>query len=262
MRDSVYPLHAAMEDRHWWFEARRRIFRRVLQPVLGDRENCVIVDVGCSTGGMIGGLGNLAAKRIGVDPSRAAIELARSRFPQVDFRCGNAPDAVSAEMGEAALVILSDVLEHVEDDRALLGRLVGAAGPGAHFLLTVPADERLWSPHDEAVSHLRRYDLDSFRNLWSDLPLEERLVSYYNARLYPPIRAMRTVARGRGQSAGQLGTDFKVPIAPLNWLLMKVFAGEAEKLASGLDRNSLVYRRGVSIIALLRKPPDLEFPDA
>ena len=40
----------------------------------------------------------------------------------------------------------------------MLSGLLAAAAPGAYFLLTVPADESLWSEHDESFGHYRRYD--------------------------------------------------------------------------------------------------------
>ena len=71
------------------------------------------------------------------------IELARQRFPEVQFLTGRAPDDLGDLARQARLFTMMDVLEHVDDDRALFAELLAAATPGSYFLLTVPADMAL-----------------------------------------------------------------------------------------------------------------------
>ena len=115
-----------------------------------------------------------------------------------------------------------DVLEHVQEDRAMLMSIVAASQPGAYFLITVPAEPELWSPHDSAVGHYRRYTMASFQQLWADLPLRPLLVSPYNARLYRVVKLLRTASRWLRRSHGDKmaeGADLKVPRTPLNGIL-------------------------------------------
>src|SRR5205814_1822217 len=83
------------------------------------------------------------------------IELARQRFPQVGFICGQAPDAFAAEQRSGNLFLLMDVMEHVAEDFAFFSRLWQALTPGTQLLLTVPADDSLWSVHDTSFGHYR-----------------------------------------------------------------------------------------------------------
>jgi SAM-dependent methyltransferase len=62
-------------------------------------------------------------------------------------------------------VLLLDVLEHVEDDHGFLARIVAESAPGAVFLVTVPAWPQLFSAHDLALGHFRRYTPASCRKL-------------------------------------------------------------------------------------------------
>jgi SAM-dependent methyltransferase len=62
-------------------------------------------------------------------------------------------------------VLVLDVLEHVEDDRGFLARIVSESAPGAVFLVTVPAWPQLFSAHDLALGHFRRYTPASCREL-------------------------------------------------------------------------------------------------
>jgi hypothetical protein len=59
---------------------------------------------------------------------------------------------------------------------------------GALVLITVPADMRLWSTHDETLLHYRRYDIGRLRAIREDLPVNVRLLCYFNSRLYLPVR--------------------------------------------------------------------------
>lgn len=254
MQSAQFQLHAEIEQRHWWFVARRRIVRRLVEHVLPPDRQTTIIDVGCGTGGNLADLAD-AYHAVGIDTSAEAIELARRRFPQASFIAGRAPHDLPAETWAGArLVMMNDVLEHVPDDRGLLAEIVAAAQPGTYFLLTVPADPGLWSPHDEAFGHYRRYRLSEFAALWASLPVDAHLVSYFNARLYPVVKSVRWWNRLRGHAAGSAGTDFHVPAAPVNRLLTAVFAGEGQRLADlAAGRTKRGYRHGVSLLALLER---------
>lgn len=254
MQSAQFQLHAEIEERHWWFLARRRIVRRLIEGLLPPDRNTTIVDVGCGTGGNLADLAE-AYRAIGIDTSVEAIELARRRFPRAHFIAGRAPqDLPATVLADARLVMMNDVLEHVPDDHALLADMVAAVHPGTYFLLTVPADPALWSPHDEAFGHYRRYRLGEFRALWAKLPVETHLVSHFNARLYPVVKSVRWWNRLRGRTAGSAGTDFRVPASPVNRLLTTVFAGEADRLADLVaGRTKRGYRHGVSLVALLER---------
>ncbi|MBN2476959.1 MAG: class I SAM-dependent methyltransferase [Pirellulales bacterium] len=258
MQTEQFQLHADIELRHWWFVGRRRIMRRLVDTLLGgDPQSpagqAAVVDIGCGTGANIAALAD-GYRCVGIDTSAEAVELARQRFPQVEFLVGRAPGDLGSLMGQARLFVMMDVLEHVADDFAMLSELLSAAAPGSHFLLTVPADESLWSEHDESFGHYRRYDLQRFERVWADLPVTTRLLSYFNARLVPLIRMIRARNQRRGHAAGKAGTDFWVPIAPVNRLLGAVFAGEARRLAGMLrGRRCRGYAAGASLVAVLRR---------
>src|ERR1700676_3814173 len=220
MQSPQFQLHAEIEQRHWWFVARRRILRAMVERLVPPSPTATVIDVGCGTGA------NLAAlagdfRCCGIDTSAEAIQLARQRFPSTEFIVGRAPNDLGREMDEAKLLLLTDVLEHVPDDFAMLSSLVSAMRAGTFLLITVPADPRLWNRHDESFGHYRRYDLARLKEVWSGLPVAPILVSYFNRRLYGLVKAVRTMNRWRGRDrvAGAAGTDFQLPPRPLNRLL-------------------------------------------
>ena len=97
MQHEQFQLHADIEERHWWFVGRRRILCRLVAEVLPPSPQAAIVDVGCGTGGNIAALAD-RYPCVGIDTSAEAIELARRRFPKVQFIAGRAPN----DLGELA----------------------------------------------------------------------------------------------------------------------------------------------------------------
>ncbi|REJ68065.1 MAG: class I SAM-dependent methyltransferase [Planctomycetota bacterium] len=276
MQSAQFALHAAIEESHWWFVARRQVMLSVVRQLLppaedkraagDDREaRATVIDIGCGTGANIAALAG-DYRAVGIDTSADAIHFAAERFPEVDFRAGLAPDDLSDCLPQAKLVMMMDVLEHVPDDFALLSSILAAAAEGTYFLLTVPADLSLWSPHDEAFGHYRRYDVERFRQLWQELPVEEQLVAPLNTRLYPLIRLVRALNRRRRNSTGDSGTDFHIPARWTNAALQAIFAGERHAILRQLARGQSdlaagepasrprgVGRRGVSLMAVLQR---------
>lgn len=253
MQHEQYQLHADVECRHWWFVARRRIIRAMVNEILPPSPETIILDVGCGTGGNIASLAN-DYQCIGIDTSDDAIELAKSCYPDVKFACGYPEEQLQDILPDVRLVMLNDVLEHVEDDFQLLSSLFAQTSPGTYFLLTVPADMELWSEHDESFGHYRRYDVERFQRIWRDLPAEELMTSHFNSRLYPIVRHLRRRNRQRGRASGDHGTDLSIPPYPMNKLLEEVFAGEQKRLLAKLSGEQVDgYASGVSLMTILRR---------
>lgn len=253
MQTAQFAVHADIENDHWWFVARRSILRALLRHLVAPSRSAKIIDVGCGTGGNIG---SLAAEydSIGIDPSAEAIAYARERYPQTRFICGRAPEDLGGEAARADVMLLTDVLEHIEDDRGFLSALVHSMRPGALLLITVPAEPSLWNEHDVTFGHFRRYVPDTLRQAWQGLPVEEKFLSYCNAHLYPVIKIARMISRLRKKSLGRAGTDLAMPPFPLNTILQKIFASESSKLIALMEgRSSQKFRYGVSLVAVLQR---------
>jgi len=255
MDTAQFQLHARLEERHWWFVGRRQIVGRLVREILPPDGQAAIADIGCGTAA------NLAALAwdydcTGVDISPEAIGLAKQRYPALNLVAMPSREATARLVGQADLVMLLDVIEHVADDYLMLSQILADMSPGAHLLLTVPADESLWSEHDVSFGHYRRYDAERLAALWADLSVETRLLSPYNARLLPVIRWVRARGRRKGVASGASGTDFWIPPAPLNGLLTWYFAGEQGRLVRLLHgERARPYRAGASLIAVLRRGP-------
>jgi SAM-dependent methyltransferase len=250
MEDSLFATHHELEERHWWFRARRQAIVRLGLQLLP--EGGTVVDVGCGTGADLAAF-SADFRRHGLDLSASAIGFAKQRYPDIDFAVASLPGAGTGIVGDADLVLLCDVLEHVEDDRELLVWLVTTMKEGAHLLITVPADPRLWSPHDVVYGHYRRYTRDSLSAAWHGLPVQVSLLASFNRFLFPLVRLARAAARLRGRGWGQNRSDLVLPPAPVNRALEALFALEIRRLSEALRRRQRGPASGsVSLLAVLQ----------
>lgn len=245
--------NARIEERHWWFAARRRIVRELLHDLVPPSKDALIVDVGCGTGGNSGALSD-EYRCVGIDASKEAVAFATVRFPNARFVHGEVPRDLGGLVRDARVFFLMDVLEHVADDFQLFSRIAAEASPGAYFFVTTPAHEELWSAHDVASKHYRRYEEERLRRVWSGLPVKELLFTPYNARLLPLVRAARALNNRLGRTSGDAGTDMRVPSAPVNAALRGIFSGESTHLRRALQGDgSRAFSDGVSYLAILRR---------
>jgi len=140
-------------------------------------------------------------------------------------------------------VLLTDVLEHIEDDRASAATALRLLRPGGIVVATAPAYQWLYSAHDARHHHFRRYSKQQFRALWSGADV--LLLSHYNTLLFPPAAAARLANRLLPDRVASHGLE--IPPTPTNWTLNRVMASEAALLG----RVPLPF--GLSLVAVVRR---------
>lgn len=146
----------------------------------------------------------------------------------------------------ADLVLLMDVLEHVDDDAALLKQSTEALKSGAKVLITVPAFPFLWSAHDQFLDHKRRYTISTLRPVVEQAGLKIEKLSYGFGVLFPLVAAVRLAGRFKGASA-EPKSDLKVHHPLVNAALKTVCAMERPFMPF----NTWV---GLSLFCLAEKP--------
>jgi len=242
MQSFLYDEFFQLEERHWWFVGRRRIVCDLLQRHLSQPAR--ILDAGCGTGYMAQEL-----RRFGevwaFDAAPEAVAYAAARGLRV--RQGDLT-AIPYADGRFDLVTALDALEHVEDDRQALAELWRVLQPGGMLLLTVPAYQFLWSPHDEVNHHKRRYTAGALHRGLQEAGFGIVKLSYYNTLLFAPVAVIRLVRRLWPARSQAQESDFTLgSLGVVNSVLARLLAAEAHVL------RYVALPFGVSVIGVAQK---------
>jgi SAM-dependent methyltransferase len=192
MESQEYARMHALETEYWWFAGRRAIVATLLRevPPRGAKNGLQLLDIGCGTGAnlpmlreAVGGAGHVTA----MDFSPLALEFARTH-PESSGVTLLQGDALHLPFESESFHVLTmlDVLEHLSDDRRALGEVRRVLKPGGALVFSVPAYQHLWSAHDEALHHFRRYEFRDLRRLLHENGFEVYRLSFAMS-LMPPI---------------------------------------------------------------------------
>jgi len=227
LEDWRYREQFELEDRHWWFRARRRVISSLLtRAALPPSPR--ILDAGCGTGRNLLEFGKLG-RATGVDVSPQAVEFCRGRGVE-DVRQAAVEDLPFDALSFDVL-LATDVIEHVDDDMAVLRELRRVAADDARLILTVPAYQWLWSTHDESVHHRRRYTAGRLRERVLATGWAPTVETYFFSTVLPPVAVLRTVRTRTGRTGK---SDLALPSPPVNRLLELTVRGEARLIERGL----------------------------
>ena len=241
MEAYLYEEMFRLEQRHWWFAAKHRIVLAMLERYLREKSHARVADVGCGCGHML----QMLSERydaVGVDASPLAADFARQRGVKVVQ--GALPENVGLPAGEFDAAIMLDVMEHLDDDVASARAVSTLLKPDGILLVTVPAYQWLFSEHDKAHHHRRRYNRQGLLQVLSAAGLRVRYISYYNTILFPLAVGQRVISRS-GVGVKQVTTA--PPPEPINALFRGIFASERH----ALGRVSLPF--GLSLIAVAER---------
>jgi len=142
-----------LATRHWWWRARNACVRREVTRLLGTRRDARMLDVGCGDGVLfpfLSGFGEVE----GVEPDRDVITPGGPWSDRIEVR----PFDQSFGTGRRyTLILMLDVLEHLEDAPGALRHAAALLDDGGHVLVTVPAFRTLWTHHDTLNHHVTRF---------------------------------------------------------------------------------------------------------
>lgn len=240
MQTEEYARMYAYEGDYWWFVGRRKLVNALIRTYVGTVEGWIL-DAGCGTGAMLQELAQFSPA-VGVDIEGLALRYARQRgdFPLIQARLESLPFTDESFQ----LITALDVLEHLSDDRQALRELRRVLKPNGWLIATVPAYNWLWSKHDIALHHRRRYTADLLHRCLETEGFEVDKLSYSVMFLFLPIALFRWLDRWR--PTPPTATVIPVP-SILNRWLVRLQQFEVRLIR----RFNLPF--GVSLIALARK---------
>jgi SAM-dependent methyltransferase len=220
-------LLTSVEDRHWWYRERRAILGRELRRLQGPG---LALDVGAAGGGNTRVLKAHGWQAVAVEFSGSAVDIAHARgvsAMQADAR------ELPVRSGACGLVTAFDVLEHIDEDYLAAAEIARVLRPGGTALIAVPCDMALWSAHDDAVGHVRRYSRSGLAGLIDKAGLTMDKMWSWNVLLRPAVVMRRRFSTG---------SDLE-EVSPLtNRLLAAVVAAERHLPVKSLPGVSLIVR--------------------
>ena len=239
MERIIFDRMAALDQTHWWYVARRNILSDLIAREITPPKSAKILEIGCGTGHNLPVLtpfGHVEALEI--DDTARAIASKRLGRPVGSAALPELPGVADASYD---LIALLDVLEHIEGDLAALHSIKAKLRPGGRILLTVPANEWMWSAHDTVHHHYRRYNRTTLGEVIRAAGLRTAMMSHFNSLLFPLAVAVRVA----GKVTRRAEADDAEPAAPLNSLFKGIFGLERHLIG----RVPLPF--GVSLVAVL-----------
>lgn len=220
----------ALEDHHWWYRERRHLLRQRVRDLAPGQA----LDIGAAGGGNTRVLQSLGWDVLALEFTPDGAEAASRRGLQV-VRA----DAQRLPVADQSLDLVTalDVLEHLPDDKQAVSEIHRVLRPGGVLVAAVPVDQGLWSEHDVAVGHHRRYEPAEFLSLLRGAGLEITEARSWMVLLRPAVALHRRRSRG---------SDLKGPHPLVNAALSGVVR---------LERHLPVSRApGVSVFVTAHRP--------
>ena len=240
MKQEEYLKAYETEETNWYFVSRRNFFFKLLYKYIENKNN-KILDIGSGAGIILKEL-NRYGKAIGMDFSRKAVELCKLRG--LDCIYGNANN-IPFKDESFDIVSAFGVIEHVDNDKEVLREIVRVCKRNGFIIIGCPAYQFLWSQHDIALHHKRRYNIKELKEKISEVNLEIKKISYIYSFIFIPVILLRLFRKVFGK---EIKSDpFEKTPKFINNLFIKIEKIEAEIF----KRINLPF--GISIVCLARK---------
>jgi len=225
-------------SRHWYYRSKAK----AMMSLLGNKIPVNILDIGAGSG--------FFSRYLLANTSAVSASCVDISYPEeFDDQEDGKPIQFrrSIEKNNADVVLLMDVLEHVDDDVGLLSHYVQKAPVGARFLISVPAFQFLWSSHDVFLEHKRRYQLEQLEQVVKNAGLTVSSGGYYFGAVFPLAAALRLAKRQSAKQHQPVQSDLSMHHPVVNGVLAAICSIEVPLIK--LNRLA-----GLTVFCLAEKP--------
>ncbi len=195
MDNSVFEkVHKLQKEGFWFGAGRNRIALSLLKKHDRELDSHTILDIGSSEGAFLDYLSTHHLKFTGIDIDENALTFCRKRGYGNQVQYGDIKNIPFQECSFNVATAL-DIIEHVDDDLKAVKEISRVLAKEGIALIIVPAYQWLWSRHDIAYHHQRRYSSKSFKILISGSGLKTKQWSYFNFFLFPVFMLVILLSR-------------------------------------------------------------------
>lgn len=221
---------ARLEEGNFWFRARNRLIAWALRRYFPAMRS--YLEVGCGTGFVLSGIASAFpdARLAGSEVFSAGLAFAAGRVPRASFMQMDGRHIPFVD--EFDVIGAFDVIEHIEEDEAVLASMHGALRPGGGLLVSVPQHPWLWSAADDYACHVRRYTAAELHDKVRRAGFEILRSTSFVSLLLPAMLA----SRRRGSAAKPFDPVDEFRISPAtNRVLESVLALEIAAIRTGVS---------------------------
>lgn len=191
---------AIMENTYWWHVGKKYLVKSLIEHNFGKSRDLNILEIGCGTGGLTQSLtqyGNVT----GFDISPDAVEFCKSKGLKNIYVQDISKLDTAMYVKRFDLILALDVLEHLQEDVLAMQKVHEMLDDKGLFFVNVPAHKFLWSEHDEALEHKRRYHRVELTKKLKDAGFDIVSNSYFVTLVSPLIILYRAWGNIFGKSA-------------------------------------------------------------
>ena len=235
MDKSVFKRQFLFYKNHWWFDSRRIIFKYLLKSLNFSNKNIKILDYGTGVGNNIKLLKNFSNNISIFDKNKKVQNLLSKREKTLIYNKKKKYD----------LIFLTDVLEHIKNDKKIFNQLLQNLNINGYIFVTVPAYNILFSSKDLVLKHYRRYNLTELKKVCLNKEVSIKKLSYFNFFLFIPLSLIILFFKINNKAF--IDDVEKTPNKVINFLLKKIFS---------LEKYFLKYMSlpfGLSLLLILKK---------
>ncbi len=173
-------------ETNFWFRSKDKLLDMLLSKI--KRKNLKILDIGAGTGGYLDILNKYGQVYV-IDISKEALSL----IPNKKFKEKKLSNAQNIKYSDNFfdVVISLDVFEHIDNDLLAVSEAFRVLKKSGHLIFNVPAFQSLFSAHDHALAHKRRYSKKRIKRIMNRFKIVQ--IGYWNSFLFLPVLIKRKI---------------------------------------------------------------------
>lgn len=237
-----YRYMFEMENRHWWFLSRNNLVLHLVRSFKYDSPR--ILDAGSGTGINLVALARYA-EVFGIEISQEAIDFCQRR--NIKRLIYGSVENIGFKDKSFDIITCLDVLEHLDIPFMAISEFKRVLKDGGKIIITVPAFKFLWSQHDEALSHRRRYTREDLELEIKNCGMKIERIGYFFFASFFAVAGIRILRRFFTRRLAVNSDTTTLPSQPINEFLKNIFKveiimGERLKLPFGTTLYAVVSK--------------------